>query len=222
MNNTENSMENQGNTIRKSDGSAGSGRKSRLNISYMAKVGILSAIAVLIMLFEIPLPFAPSFYELDLSETVILIGGFALGPLAGVIIEFIKVLLNLVINGTVTAGIGELANFIMGCSLVVPASLMYRHKKTLKNAILGMTVGTVCLTVVGSLTNLFVLLPVYAAAFHMPLDALIEMGTKVNGWIVDLPTLVLFATAPFNLLKGVVCSLLAGLLYKRLSSILHR
>lgn len=214
--------------IQKNISSAADGRDPgrRINrkgrIAFMAKIAVLGAISIIIMLFEFPLPFAPPFYKLDLSEAVILIGGFALGPLAGVAIEFLKIMLNFLINGTLTFGVGELANFIMGCSLVVPAAWIYKRKKTLKNAIIGMAVGTSSLTVIGSLLNLFALLPVYSLAYGMPIEALVEMGSKVNGLISNLATFVLFATAPFNLIKGIACSLLASLLYKHISPILHK
>lgn len=194
----------------------------RMALKTITKIAVLSAISVIIMLLEIPLPFAPSFYKLDLSEIVVMIGAFAMGVVPGIFIELIKVLLNLLINGTITAGIGELANFVIGCSYIVPAALIYRHRKTLKTAIFGMSIGTVSITIVGSLMNLFVLLPAYAALANIPFDTLVGMGTAVNPAITDVTTLVLFATAPFNLLKGVVCSVIVLLLYKRISPILHR
>ena len=100
--------------------------------AYLVKIAVLSALAFIIMLFEFPMPFAPAFYQLDLSETIVLIGGFAMGPAAAAIIEFIKVFLHLLIRGSVTQGIGELAHFLIGCSMVIPASFIYRHKKTLR------------------------------------------------------------------------------------------
>ncbi len=186
----------------------------------MVQVGMLAAIAVVLMLFDIPLPFAPSFYQIDLSELPVLVGAFAMGPLAGVLIELVKVLLNLVINGTSTAFVGEFANFIIGCALIVPAALVYQRKKTRKSAIIGMVLGTVIMAGVGGLINAFVLLPAYAAAFGMPIDALVGMGTAVNAAITNLPTFCLFAVVPFNLLKGVVVSVITLLLYKHISRIL--
>ena len=112
--------------------------KNRNKIRTMAQIGMLSAIATVLMLFEIPLPFAPSFYEIDFSEVPILIGSFAMGPLAGAAIELIKILLNFAINGTMTAGVGEIANFLIGCSLVVPAALIYHKKHTRTGAVAGM------------------------------------------------------------------------------------
>ena len=99
-------------------------------IRTMVKIAILTAISAIIMLFEFPLPFAPSFYELDLSDSVILMGGFAMGPLAAVVMEFLKNVLNLLLNGTITAGVGELANFINGIAFVLPSSIIYKHKKS--------------------------------------------------------------------------------------------
>ena len=151
--------------------------KNRNKIRTMAQIGMLSAIATVLMLFEIPLPFAPSFYEIDFSEVPILIGSFAMGPLAGAAIELIKILLNFAINGTMTAGVGEIANFLIGCSLVVPAALIYHKKHTRTGAVAGMAAGTVFMTVVGCFLNAFVLLPAYAKAFGMPIDGLVGMGT---------------------------------------------
>lgn len=192
---------------------------SRSKVRTMAQVGMLSAIAVVLMLFEIPLPFAPAFYEIDFSEVPVLVGCFAMGPAAGVAIEFLKILLNFAINGTATAGVGEIANFLIGCSLVVPAALIYKFKKTRTGAIVGMAAGTVFMTAVGCLLNAFVLLPTYAAAFGMPIDGLVQMGTAVNSAIDSLTTFVLFAVAPFNLLKGVLVSLIVFLIYKKISPV---
>ena len=189
-------------------------------IRNMVQIGMLAAVATVLMLFEFPLWFAPSFYQLDFSEVAVLIGAFSMGPAAGVVIEALKILLNFLINGTITAGVGELANFIIGCGLIVPAALIYKRHKTKKNAVLGMAVGTVAMTVVGSLINYFVLLPVYSAALPLPMDALIGMGTKINPAIDGLWTFVRFAVAPFNLLKGVLVSLLTLLLYKHISPLL--
>ena len=187
----------------------------------MTKIAILTAISAIVMLFEFPLPFAPSFYELDLSEAVILMGGFAMGPLAAAIMELLKNLLNLLLNGTITAGVGELANFVMGCALVVPASLIYQYRKTLKSAIIGLVTGTLSLVVIGCIMNYFVMIPAYVALAHFPLEAILSMGAEANSMVNSLGTLVLFAVAPFNLVKGVACSLINLLLYKRLSKILH-
>lgn len=193
--------------------------KAGTKIRTIVQVGMLAAIAVVLMLFEIPLPFAPSFYEIDFSEVPVMIGTFAMGPLAGAAIELVKILLNFFINGTTTAGVGEVANFLIGCALVVPAGIVYRRKRTRKGAIIGMAAGTVFMTLLGCVLNAYVLLPTYAAAFQLPIDSLVAMGTAVNGSITDLFTFVAFAVAPFNILKGVLVSLIVFLIYKKISPV---
>lgn len=189
-------------------------------VKYIVKIALLSALSVVIMLLEFPLVFvAPSFYELDLSEAVIMMGGFAMGPLAAALMELIKNVLNILINGTTTGFVGEFANFITGCCLTVPAALVYKYRKSLKGALVGMAIGIVSLAVVGGLINYYVMLPMYSA--FMPLDAIIDAGAKVTGFIHDKFTFVLFAVVPFNIVKGILCSVIALLLYKRLSKILH-
>ena len=191
----------------------------RFGVKALVKIGMLSAVAIILMLYEIPLPFAPSFYEIDFSEVPVMVGAFAMGPLAGALIELVKILLNFVFTGTDTGGVGELANFIIGCSLCVPAGLIYRRNRTRKTALIGMITGTVTMTVLGCIINAFVLLPTFATVFSMPVDELVAMGTAVNPHITSLSTFVIFAVAPFNLLKGVLVSLIVFLIYKKISPI---
>ena len=196
--------------------------KTKLGTREIVTIGMLGAIAVVLMLFEIPLPFAPPFYEIDFSEVPVLVGSFALGPVAGILIEFVKILLNLVINGTATAGVGEFANFCIGCSFCIPAGIIYQRKKTKKGAMIGLVSGTLIMTFLGCFINAYIMLPTYAKAFQIPIEGLIEMGTKVNASITDLFTFVMFAVVPFNLLKGVLVSIIVILIYKKISPIIKR
>lgn len=191
-----------------------------MSVGSLTIMAMLGGVSVVLMLLDFPLWFAPPFYKLDFSEVPVLIGAFALGPAAGIVIELIKILLNLVINFTETAGVGEAANFIIGCSMVVPAAVIYYRNKKLKSAIIGLISGTLCMTVIGGLMNAFVLLPAYAYFFKMPIDSIIGMGTKVNSAIDSMATFVFYAVTPFNLFKGVSVSIITLLLYKRLSRII--
>lgn len=196
--------------------------KTKLRAREITIIGMLGAIAVVLMLFEIPLPFAPSFYEIDFSEVPVLVGCFALGPVAGVLIELVKIILNFLINGTATAGVGELANFVIGCSFCVPAGLIYRRKKTKKAAVTGMVSGTLIMAFLGCFINAYIMLPAYASAFKLPIDTLVAMGSEVNAGITNLFTFVIFAVLPFNLLKGVLVSIIVLLIYKKISPILKK
>lgn len=197
-------------------------RKQFSNTHYISYTAIFSAISGVLMLMEIPLFFAPGFYKLDISEMPVLICTFYLGPVAGVTAELLKVMVKLLIKGTSTAFVGDFANFVVGCSFILPASIIYHARPGKKTAIIGMGVGTLVLTVFGSLFNGFYLIPKFAVLFGMPMDAIVAMGTKVNAAITDVWTLVAFAVVPFNLVKGVAVSALTFLLYKRISPILHK
>lgn len=197
-------------------------RKRLTDTHFAAYTGIFAAMAGVLMLVEIPLFFAPSFYKIDLSELPVLICTFYLGPVAGVITELLKVLIKLLLKGTTTAFVGDFANFAVGCSFVLPASIVYHAKPSKQSALIGLVTGTLVMTVFGSAFNALYLLPKFAQLFGMPLDAIIGMGTAVNSRITSVSTLVFYAVVPFNLLKGVIVSALTMLLYKRISPILHR
>ena len=183
----------------------------------IAVIGMLSAIATILMLFEIPLPFAPSFYELDFSELPILIGSFALGPVAGVAIELCKILLKLVIKGTTTAFVGDFANFVVGCSFVLPATFWYHFHKSKHSAIIGLVLGTLSMAILGSAFNAVYLLPKFSQLFGLPLDTIIAMGTAVRGGVHNVSTFVMLCVAPLNVVKGAMVSVLTMLLYKRVA-----
>ncbi|MBO4608281.1 MAG: ECF transporter S component [Lachnospiraceae bacterium] len=186
-----------------------------------ASVGLLSAVAAILMLIEIPMPFAPSFYKLDMSELPILIGAYAFGPAAGILIEFIKILLKLFIKGTSTAFVGELANFSVGASFILPASIIYYAKKTRNTATLSCLVGTVCITIFGTVFNAVYLLPAFAKLYGIPLEVIFGMGQEVNPFAGDnIYSFVFACVAPLNLIKGSLNSLLTLLVYKKISPVL--
>ena len=195
-------------------------KTQKMNTRNLVSIAMLAAVAVILMLFEFPLPFLPPFYKIDASELPVIIGALAMGPWAGVLIELIKVLLNLLLDGTTTAFVGEFANFLIGCSYVVPASLVYYYRKSKKNAVLGLVLGTVVCAVVGCLLNAYLLLPAYSKAFKMDIEALIAMGTAANKAIDSMFTFVIFATAPLNILKCGLVSVITMLIYKPISRIL--
>lgn len=200
--------------------------RDRLRLSspkYITTVAISAALAGVLMLLEVPLLFlAPSFYKVDLSELPVLICTFYLGPVAGVLTEFLKILIKLLFKASSTAFVGELANFAVGCALVLPASMIYHSRRTKTTAVVGLAAGTAVMTVFGSLFNAVYLLPAFAEMFHMPLDAIVEMGTKINGRITNVTRFVLLAVAPLNLVKGTAVSLLTMLLYKRVQPIMFK
>ncbi len=193
--------------------------KQRTN--WIAKTGVLAAASIILMYLEFPLPLMPGFLKFDLSEIPVLVAAFGLGPWSAVIIELIKNLAHYPASGT--AGVGEIANFVVGCSLTVTAGVLYRISRKKSMAIIGMSVGTVMMTLVGCLANYYVMIPFYIRVFGLPLEAIVGMANQVGNIMVkDLPSLIAWVFAPFNLLKGAVVSLVVGLIYKRLSPLLHK
>ena len=192
-----------------------------LSVKNVVAIAMLAALAAVLMIFlEFPLPvIAPPFYKIDLSEVPVLIGTFAMGPVAGVLIELVKILLKILFKGSGTAYVGELANLVIGCAFLLPAGLIYWKKKTLKRAIAGLALGTVCMAGAGALMNAYVLLPLYAG-FYGGMENIIAAGTAVNAGINNVLTFVIIAVTPFNLIKGVIDSVLVMLLYKRVSNLL--
>lgn len=196
-------------------------RERILSTRKIAMIGLFSAIAVVLHILDFPIVFlAPGFYKLDFSEIPALVGAFAFGPVAGVMIEFCKILLKLVFKGTSTAFVGDLANFVIGCSLVLPASIIYMCKKTKKRAAFSCVAGGVIMTVFGTAFNGVYLLPAFASLYGMPLEEIIAMGSEINDNIHSVTTFVCFAVAPLNIIKSVAASVVTMLIYKPLSPIL--
>lgn len=191
-----------------------------LTTKKLTMIGLFSAISTILMMFEIPLPFTPPFYKIDISEVPVLIITFSFGPLAGILTEFCKILLKLVFRSTSTAFVGELANFIIGAGLVLPAGCIYLWKKDRKTAYIACICATICMTIVGSFLNAVYLLPTFAKLYGMEIEAIVAMGNAINPNINSVSTMVLLAVVPFNIIKGVVVSFITLLLYKKLSSVI--
>ena len=185
-----------------------------LTTQTITRIAMLAAIASILFLIEIPIV---AFYKLDLSNLPVLLGAFSLGTVPGLIILALKSLIGLLHSSS--AGIGELADFIMGAAMVIPASIIYHRHKTRKNALLGMAIGTLCMVAVSVAVNKWIMLPFYMGAFHMDMDGILA-SAKI-GWLDSEAKLLFLITAPFNLLKGLVLSIVTGLIYKPLSPLLH-
>ena len=181
-------------------------------------IAICGAIAAILHVMDFPLLFlAPEFYKLDFSELPIMICGFYLGPSAAVFCEVLKILLKLLLKGTSTAYVGDFANFVVGCSLVLPASIIYHTRKSRNSALVGSIVGTLVLTFIGSLFNAVYLLPKFSQLYDIPMDAIIAMGASINSGITNVYSFVMLAVAPLNLIKGTMISMLTMLLYKKVA-----
>lgn len=191
-------------------------RENPVSLRTLSATAMLAAVAYLLAFVEFPVPLSPSFARMDLSDLPALIGAFALGPFAGLVIELVKNALQLF--STNTGGVGELANFLMGASYAVTAGLIYRCHKTKKTALVACILASVVMGIVAALANYFILLPLFET--FLPLDQLIASFSAFLPFIHTKLDIVLFNAFPFNLLKGLVIGGVTMLTYKRLTPIL--
>lgn len=192
--------------------------KKTINIKSLTIIAMLAAISTVLMLLSFSIPLFPIFLKLDFSEVPALIAAFSLGPFAGVSVVFIKNLINLLF--TSSGGIGEFANFLIGSFFVFSAGLVYQKFKTRKGAILSMTVGTIIMSIVGTVANYYILMPLYTLI--MPIDSIVNMFKSINPYADTMLKIMFMTIVPFNLLKGFIVSLITFLIYKKLSPIIKR
>lgn len=185
-------------------------------LSKLVKISVLSAIAFILFFVQFPIPILfPGFLKIDLSDIPALLGSFALGPIAGVVIELVKNLLNLVFEGSDSGGVGELANFIVGSAFVFTAGALYRIKKSRKDAFISIIAGILVMTLIASLANYYVLIPMY-------MKVMTANGVDASKLIPDLSKYVAYTIMPFNLIKGSIVGIITFISYKKLSPILHK
>lgn len=193
-----------------------------LTVSALVKISILSAIGYILMFISVPLPMLfPEFLKIDISDLTALLGGIALGPMAGVTIAFLKNLLQFITGMSTTGGVGEFANFLIGGSFVFMVSYIYSKKRNVSGVIVGLISGIIVMTVVGCIANYFIILPFYAT-IGWSIDAVVSMGAAINPAIDSKMSFVIWMIAPFNILKSGLMSLLTLPMYKKTEKVLNK
>lgn len=189
----------------------------KLNVKEIALIGMLGGMAGILMIFRTPIPFMPPFMDFDLAQLPEIIGGFALGPLAAVLIVLVKILVKLALIGTGSMFTGEISNIILSLAFVLPAIIIYDKHKSKQSAKLGLLIGTLCSTVMAVFTNLLFIIPFYVTLYGMSMEQIIGMCQALNPMITNTLMLAIFGIVPFNLIKYGVASFITLLLYKKLS-----
>lgn len=197
-------------------------KQNKLTTKTITVVAMLGALSAILMILEFKIPLAPTFVAMDFSDVPIMLGGFLLGPLAGVLIVSLKIFLNLILNGTSTMFVGELANFILSVAFVLPAALIYKREKTKKSAIKGLIISTIFTSILAIVMNVFFIFPLYASLFGLTMDSIVEMAKVANPLVNDLTTMLIFSLLPFNLFKYGVVSLIVMVSYKKLSHLFSK
>lgn len=193
---------------------------ARMKVKKIAFIGLMGAVSAVLMLFRFPIPFMPPFLSFDLSGLMEMLGGFMFGPMAAACIIVVKILLQLVMQGSFSLGTGELQNLILSCSYVLPALIIYHRNKTKKMAITGMAVSTIFVSVMAVFTNLYLIIPFHVKLFGMSMDDIITMCRTVNPAMKNVTSMAVFGLLPFNLIKYGVTSLVTFIVYKRLSRVI--
>jgi len=183
----------------------------------MTVASLFGAIAFVLMFFSVGVRVISPFAEFDLSALPELIGGYVLGPLGAVYIIIVKLLLKLLFQGTSSMFTGEVQNLILSLSYVLPAILYYRKHRTKKGAIIGLIIGSVISIVTAIITNIYLIFPAYIKLYGMNWDGIIETCSAANPLITNIPTFVAFSVIPFNVISRAGTSVIAMMIYKKIS-----
>lgn len=196
--------------------------RKRLIARELTLIAILGVISWLLMLVKFPLPFMPPFMDFDLAAIPELIGTFLMGPIPGVFIVLVKILLKIVTMGSSSAFTGELINFMLSCVFILTAWVIYRIKKARWVALLGMGVATLVTAVAACVANVYLIIPLYAKLYGYDMDAVIGMTQAVNSHVDSVWSLVLLGILPFNIIKNGVATILVFVIYKRTVTLIRR
>ena len=189
----------------------------KTNLRRLTMAAMMGAIAFVLIFVNFGVPFLSPVAEFDLSALPELIGGFILGPVGAVMIIVVKLGLKLAIQGTESMFTGEIQNFLLSVSYVLPAVFYYRRHRTKKGAAVGLVIGAVISVIVAVFTNLYIIFPFYIKLYGMNWDGIVAMFSAVNPWIKNIPTMVAFSVVPFNLISRAITAVLAFFTYKKLS-----
>jgi riboflavin transporter FmnP len=181
-------------------------------VKALVSISMLSSIAYILMLVNFPIPPFPTFLKIDFSDLPALIGALIFGPLAGILVELIKNVLDYFMTGSETGvPVGHFANFVSGLLFILPTYYIYNKLKTKKGMTVALVVGTCLMSVIMSVLNYFVLLPAYTFFLNMPVMSGPEIGQYIVAGIL-----------PFNLVKGVAMSIVFMLLFAKMGTWLNK
>ena len=192
-------------------------KTGKWSIQKLIYTAMLAAVAGVLMSLEFSVPMMPPFYKVDFSDVPSVIAVFLMGPVSGICVEVIKLLIKLITVGTNTMYVGELAKLIAAFLFVWPLWFLYQklganRKAAVEALLLSIVIRTACACFI----NANITLPLYAKAMSLPLDEVIRMVASVNPAIKDLNGFIILATIPFNVLKVGLNYIVGQLLFVRL------
>ena len=195
---------------------------NKSKVKHLTLAALMGAMAFVLMYFSFSVPVISPFAEFDLSAIPELIGGFVLGPVGGMEIITVKILLKLVFKGSSSMMTGEVQNFILETAFVLPAAIWYQKHKTKKGALQGIILGSIISIIISIFTNVYLIFPAYIKLYGMDWDSIIAICTAVNPGIKNIPTLIAFSIVPFNIISRAITSVVTILVYKKISGPLKK
>ena len=195
--------------------------KKTFSIKNLTRIAILGTIGGILMIIDFPIFIAPSFYKLDIGDLPCLIGAFAMGPVSGLFIQIIKILVKLLFKPTSTAFVGEIAAFIFSSTYCLVASIIYQKNRNKRGANIAIIIGSLSMILVSAVVNYYFIIPFYSRLYNMPLEAIISLGSAIFPIIDSLFMFVICCVVPFNIVKVAIIDVLTMLLYKRIAPLLR-
>lgn len=193
-------------------------KNSIIKTRNIAVIAIMSALGTILMYLEFPIPVMPGMIKFDFSELPALITSFAIGPFAGVVVCLLKNILHLLASQS--AGVGELSNFLLGAFFSFTAGMIYKNHKTRKSALAGSVAGSTVMAVTSLIVNRFIIFPIYIKAMGMTDEIILSMYQEIMPGCNSLMKAILIFNVPFTFVKGIICSVITFMIYKKISPII--
>ncbi len=184
------------------------------NVKKITTVAMLTAVAAVLQFIEVSIPIMPDFIKLDFSDLPEIIGAFACGPLAGVLIALLKNILHILFGSS--GAIGELSNFILGASYALTAGLIYKKMPNLKGAVIGGLAASAIMAAVSFPSNFYIIYPLYYSVMKLPMEAILDMYQVLRPSTESIAEALLVFNVPFTFLKGLVCAVFAVIISRPL------
>ncbi len=194
---------------------------NKTNIQKLVYTALLAALAGVLMTLEFNIPFFPPFYKIDFSDMPTVIALFSMGPFSALFVEISKILIKLITIGTSSMFVGDFSNLLGAFLFVIPLWFMYKKTdKSYKSILTVLALSMVIRVAWSCFCNAFITLPMYASAMGVSIDDIVVMVSSVNPLIKNLPTFIILATIPFNIIKLTLVYTLAYVIYSKLKNMI--
>lgn len=194
--------------------------KKNTNVRFLTLTAILSAIAVILQYLEFPVPLIPSFVKFDFSDLPAILAAFLVSPLSGVAVCVLKNVIHMAVS--MSAGVGELCNCLLGIAMVIPAWLIYKVKPSKGTAALAMLGGCVIVALASLPINYFITYPFYENFYGLPMEAILGMYREINDGVGSLWDALIWFNMPFTFVKFLIDSIIVFFIYKPLAKVTRK